>query len=62
MNKVLNPWYREEWKNVGFGMSMFVPKSPLPAIFGTTTSSFGQEAMGNATNIIMTKPITGGSR
>ncbi|MHA6831994.1 hemagglutinin repeat-containing protein [Ralstonia pseudosolanacearum] len=62
MNKVLNPWYRAVWRNVGFGMSTFVPKSPLPAIFGTAASGFCQEATGNTTNVIMTRPIKEGSK
>ena len=53
LNGVLNPWYRQEWRDLGLGVSTFVPKSPLPSIFGTGASAFGQETIGNTTNLFL---------
>ena len=35
----LNPWYRSEWKDLGFGILGYSPKSNLPSIGGTNLSS-----------------------
>jgi filamentous hemagglutinin len=49
LNRTLNPWYRSQWTELGLGISAFVPKSPIPWIFGTTGSSAVQEITGDST-------------
>jgi filamentous hemagglutinin len=46
LNNVLNPWYRQEWKDVGMGMSIWMPKSPIPSWFGGIGSGAIQEIIG----------------
>ena len=43
LNNVLNPWYRQEWKDIGTGVLMYVPKNSLPAWVGGASSSAIQE-------------------
>ena len=31
LNKFLNPWYRQEWQNLGLGISKYVPPSMIPS-------------------------------
>ena len=52
LSKVFNPWYRSQWKDLGFGISSAVPKSPIPSLLGGGVSAFGQEVTGNSINII----------
>ena len=46
VDKMLNPWYRQEWKDLGLGMSVYIPKSMLPSVLGGAASSAIQEATG----------------
>ncbi|PUA18085.1 hypothetical protein [Glaciimonas sp. PCH181] len=48
MNNVLNPWYRQDWQDVGMGISVWVPKSPIPSWFGTTAGNAAQEKLSDA--------------
>ncbi len=34
LGNVINPWYRQEWRYVGMGISTYVPKSTIPSWFG----------------------------
>jgi filamentous hemagglutinin len=45
-DKMLNPWYREQWKNLGNGVSKYIPPGMLPAWFGGGASSIAQEGAG----------------
>jgi len=47
LNNVLNPWYRQEWKDVGMGI--FVSKNPVPSWVGGIISSGAQEFVNNKT-------------
>ncbi|MEB0140697.1 MULTISPECIES: hypothetical protein [unclassified Undibacterium] len=49
LNKVLNPWYRQDWKEVGMGMSAWVPKSPIPSWGGNIVGGAVQEGVGSGT-------------
>jgi filamentous hemagglutinin len=48
LNSVLNPWYRQEWKDVGMGISASVPKNALPSWFGGFGGGVVQEKIGGA--------------
>ncbi|WP_213764285.1 hypothetical protein [Caballeronia sp. dw_19] len=48
LNNVLNPWYRQEWKEIGMGMSVPVPKNPVPSWSGATGAGVIQELGGGA--------------
>jgi len=43
LGNMMNPWYRQEWKDVGIGMSVWVTKSPLPSWLGTAAGNAAQE-------------------
>jgi len=49
LNNVFNPWYRQEWKDIGTGMSAWVPKSPLPSWAAGAGSGLAQEIAGGVT-------------
>ncbi|SAL41121.1 filamentous hemagglutinin outer membrane protein [Caballeronia sordidicola] len=49
LNSVLNPWYRQEWKDVGMGISASVPKNAVPSWFGGFGGGVVQEKIGGAT-------------
>ena len=49
MNNALNPWYRQDWQDVGMGISVWAPKSPLPSWAGTAVGNAIQEGVGSAT-------------
>ncbi|MFA9439658.1 hypothetical protein ACDA63_08480 [Uliginosibacterium sp. sgz301328] len=34
LNPMLNPWYRPEWQDIGFGISKYAPPSAVPAWVG----------------------------
>lgn len=53
LNKVVNPWYRPQWQDLGLGISVAVPRNPLPSVGGTGISAFGQEITGNTTTTIV---------
>ncbi|MCG1046291.1 MULTISPECIES: hemagglutinin repeat-containing protein [Mycetohabitans] len=46
LNDVLNPWYRQEWVDVGMGMSKYVAPSKLPSWLGGAAGGAAQEKMG----------------
>jgi filamentous hemagglutinin len=48
LDDVLNPWYRQEWRDVGMGMSTYVPKNSIPSWFGGGGGGAVQEAAGQA--------------
>ncbi|PUA18083.1 hemagglutinin repeat-containing protein [Glaciimonas sp. PCH181] len=48
MNNVLNPWYRQDWQDVGMGISVWVPKSPIPSWTGTALGNAAQEKLVDA--------------
>ncbi|MGZ9709676.1 hypothetical protein ACXX82_02505 [Glaciimonas sp. GNP009] len=45
LNNVLNPWYRQDWKDVGMGVSKWAPKTPLPSWAGGAGSGGIQEVL-----------------
>ncbi|WP_155675541.1 hypothetical protein [Burkholderia territorii] len=45
LNNVLNPWYRQEWVDIGMGVSKYVPPSMLPSWFGGAARGAAQEKM-----------------
>ena len=47
LNNVLNPWYRQDWKDIGMGISVWAPKTPIPSWFGGIVSSGAQEVIGS---------------
>lgn len=46
LNDVLNPWYRQEWVDVGMGVSKYVPPSTIPSWVGSALGGAAQEKMG----------------
>lgn len=53
---VLNPWYRPQWKDLGLGMSTYIPQSPIPSWIGNVFGGIAQEKFGNsAQNKLETK-------
>ncbi|MCG1038417.1 hypothetical protein KQH52_01955, partial [Mycetohabitans sp. B7] len=48
LNDVLNPWYRQEWVDVGMGMSKYVPPSTIPSWVGSALGGAAQETTGSA--------------
>jgi len=46
LGNMMNPWYRQEWKDVGMGMSVWVPKSAAPSWAGNAASGAVQEVTG----------------
>ena len=49
LNNVFNPLYRQEWKDIGTGVSAWVPKSPLPSWAAGAGSGLAQEIAGGVT-------------
>jgi len=49
LNNVLNPWYRQQWKDIGMGISVSVPKNPIPSWTGGAIGGVAQEKAGGAT-------------
>lgn len=49
LGSVLNPWYRQEWKEIGMDISTYVPKSPIPSWMGGIGSGVVQEIVGSTT-------------
>ena len=45
---VLNPWYRQEWMDVGMGVSKYIPPSTIPSWVGGLGSGVIQEGTGSA--------------
>lgn len=48
LHDVLNPWYRQEWVDVGMGVSKYVPPSTIPSWVGGLGSGVIQEGAGAA--------------
>jgi filamentous hemagglutinin len=48
LNKVVNPWYRPEWKDIGLGISVPVGESSLPSWAGAALGGLVQEKSGSA--------------
>jgi filamentous hemagglutinin len=48
LHDVLNPWYRQEWVDVGMGVSKYVPPSTLPSWSGGAVGGIAQENVGAA--------------
>ena len=48
LHDALNPWYRQEWVDVGMGVSKYVPPSALPSWFGGAVGGMTQETAGAA--------------
>jgi filamentous hemagglutinin len=46
LNDVLNPWYRQEWVDVGMGVSKYVPPSAIPSWASGLGSGVIQEKAG----------------
>ncbi|WP_235212692.1 hemagglutinin repeat-containing protein, partial [Burkholderia paludis] len=46
LNDVLNPWYRQEWVDVGMGVSKYVPPSVIPSWVGGFGGGVIQEKAG----------------
>jgi filamentous hemagglutinin len=44
LDSVLNPWYRQEWVDVGMGMSKYVPPSLIPSWVGGAISTADVES------------------
>ena len=56
LNARMNPWYRPEWVDVGFGMSKYVPSSALPSLLGTALGTMASESTSGATVILFDIP------
>jgi filamentous hemagglutinin len=52
LNSVLNPWYRQEWNDIGMGISTYVSKTPVPSWTGGVVGNSIQELTGNMTQTI----------
>ncbi|MBU9264474.1 hemagglutinin repeat-containing protein, partial [Burkholderia multivorans] len=48
LDGVLNPWYRQEWQDIGMGISKYVPPSMLPSWIGGALGGAAQEKVGGA--------------
>lgn len=48
LDNFLNPWYRQEWKDIGLGVSTYIPKSVLPSWLAGSASGVVQEKAGGA--------------
>jgi len=48
LNSVLNPWYRQEWQDIGMGISKYVPPSAIPSWVGGALGGVAQEETGTA--------------
>ncbi|SEA11119.1 two-partner secretion domain-containing protein [Paraburkholderia sartisoli] len=48
LNKALNPWYRQEWIDIGIGISKYVPESLIPSWAGAALGGVAQEKAGGA--------------
>ncbi|MFJ3045274.1 hypothetical protein ACIPEN_05540 [Herbaspirillum chlorophenolicum] len=46
LGNVMNPWYRQQWKDIGLGMSIYIPKNSIPSWAGGIGSSIVQEKLG----------------
>jgi filamentous hemagglutinin len=55
LGNVFNPWYRSEWKEIGMGISSFVPKSPIPSWAGGVVGGGTQELLGGTTQKVLEK-------
>jgi len=31
LNSIMNPWYRQQWRDIGMGMSSYIPRNYLPS-------------------------------
>lgn len=48
LDDVLNPWYRQEWRDLGMGISTYVPPSTIPSWTGGAIGGVIQEKAGGA--------------
>jgi filamentous hemagglutinin len=48
LDSVFNPWYRQEWRDIGMGISTYVPKNTLPSWLGGAVGGAVQEKFGGA--------------
>lgn len=48
LNNVFNPWYRQEWSDLGMGVSKYVPPSAIPSGVANAGASVIQEKAGGA--------------
>ncbi|KVL37131.1 hypothetical protein WS96_09435 [Burkholderia sp. MSMB1835] len=48
LDGALNPWYRQEWQEIGLGISKYVPPSMLPSWIGGALGGAAQEKVGAA--------------
>lgn len=46
LNDVLNPWYRQEWQDIGMGISKYLPPSAIPSWVGGFGGGVIQEKAG----------------
>lgn len=46
----VNPWYREEWVDIGIGISKHVPPSAIPWVAGTTAGAITSESTSAGVN------------
>ncbi|MBU9264373.1 hemagglutinin repeat-containing protein, partial [Burkholderia multivorans] len=46
LNKMLNPWYRQEWQDIGMGISKYLPPSAIPSWVGGFGGGVIQEKAG----------------
>ncbi len=56
LTKVVNPWYRPEWVDIGFGVSKYLPSSTLPSLGGIAVGAIGFEGINGTIGIIATPP------
>ncbi|AIY40132.1 Putative large exoprotein involved in heme utilization or adhesion of ShlA/HecA/FhaA family [Collimonas arenae] len=55
LNTVLNPWYRQQWQDLGYGVSTAIPKNSIPSVSGSAVGAVLQELTGNTTNTVVNK-------
>ncbi|WP_235185085.1 hemagglutinin repeat-containing protein [Cupriavidus sp. SK-3] len=55
LNNSMNPWYRQVWRDIGFGMSQYIPPSALPSVGGSTAGAISSEGASEAVNRILNR-------
>jgi filamentous hemagglutinin len=48
LDSILNPWYRQEWRDLGMGISTYMPPSTIPSWAGGALGGVTQGAAGGA--------------
>lgn len=56
VNAKVNPWYRQEWADTGFGVSKYIPPSVLPSLLGTSLGAAGSEVANGSVSTIINPP------